>query len=322
MRMTRLIALLVLMLCGCVDSLRAIGTYRLPEDDGAEAHGSKLPYEDAGQRRHELRDGGINTPSRSDAAELNALIAHKNRPETKGRQARREDIAAAQTFELGIPPAPDNMGMSSKQCLAALEKRGVAFETPLFDTHLIETPVLLAGPVDGVRIGPHFQGKKKPTHAVMDCHLALAMSGVAQVAKRLGIAAIEFYSTYRPLKRPPKKCPKRAGRKKCLEKKRNYRKVVAAQKSQHRFGRAVDIRWLEMADGSRLDVLEHFERRDGVEPCSYSPASREAAVLTAFVCTIHRAHVFSVMLTPNANRDHHNHFHFDLTPRARFNILR
>ena len=156
----------------------------------------------------------------------------------------------------------------------------------------------------------------------MDCHLALSLVAVARVAKSLDIAAIEFYSTYRPLKTPPRKCPKGKGRKKCLKRQREYHRIVKQQKSQHRFGRAIDIRWFKTADDRTIDVLEHFDRRSKQPPCSYHPTAPEATLLSKFVCRIYRQRLFNVMLTPNANKAHHNHFHFDLTPGARWNIIR
>lgn len=317
-------------LTGCADTFRVIGTYQLADESTTETKAEPFTFRDAGPKNSQFSDeGDITKRSLTNAEALNALIAQKNRKDTETEtrvDAMRSSVDARfnPTPEWGVPSAPKNMAMSSKQCLSALKKNGVVFERLQFETPLIDSPVLLAGPISNVRIGPHYQGNKKKTNAVMDCHLALAMSAVARIAETLGIVAIEFYSTYRPLKRPmKKKCPKGARRKKCLKKRRKYNKAIRAQKkSQHRFGRAIDIRWLKMADGSTLDVLEHFDRRDKVAPCTYTPSSKEAAVLTEFVCTIHRAHLFSVMLTPNANKDHHNHFHFDLTPRTRFNILR
>ncbi len=279
-----------------------------------------------------LRAEAQSTHPPPDSDALDTLIAEKNHSVEKNAapspQSTEVENAVSRNdgeflvLNVDIPPAPRNMKLSPSACLAMLEKLDVAFVRPGFDTPLIETPVLLSAPVAGVRVGPHYSGNKRRTNAVMDCHLALAMVAVADIAKQLGIEAIEFYSTYRPLKAPPKRCPKGKRRGKCLKKRRKYAKTVKAQKSQHRFGRAIDIRWFKTNDGRTIDVLTHFDRRSGIPPCSYRPNTQEGKILNALVCNIHHHRLFTVMLTPNANKDHHNHFHFDLTPKVRFNILR
>ena len=45
-------------------------------------------------------------------------------------------------------------------------------------------------------------------------------------------------------------------------------------------------------------------------------------LLQDFACGLHKDKVFNVVLTPNANKAHHNHFHFDITPNATWYILR
>ncbi len=163
---------------------------------------------------------------------------------------------------------------------------------------------------------------KTPIHAVMDCHLVLALVEVARYARALGIVAVDFYSTYRPLSTPPENCPKRRAGKKCRTKQEQYQKIVSAKTSRHRFASAIDIRRFVTEDDEIIDVEADFERRSGTDPCSYTPETKKARILSDLVCGLHHNRIFNVMLTPNANKAHHNHFHFDVTPRASWHILR
>ena len=302
---------------GCIDSCRSIGVYEMGANDqnGMSASDGGTSHVSQAEREEALLE---------DPDALDALIASKTRSLDEGSADFDGELSGHHVFPsgIGIPTATDNMRMSGSRCLQRLKEEKVSFEKPQFETPLIDTPVLLAGPIEEVRIGPRYTGNKRRTNAVMDCHLALALVAVARHAKQLGISTIEFYSTYRPLKRPPKKCPKGKGRKKCLKKVRAYRRTVKDQKSQHRFGRAIDIRWLQTTSEQKLDVLEHFERRSGEPPCSYLPEEENAKLLSQFVCGLYHYRVFNVMLTPNANKAHHNHFHFDVTPGAKWNIVR
>lgn len=221
-----------------------------------------------------------------------------------------------------IPSAYYNWKMPSNACLRRLKKEGVSFKEPKFKTPLVDTPVLLEGPIDGVEIVPHWQRKNR-VNSVMDCHLALALVAVARLARYHGIRSIQYYSTYRPLKVPPRKCDKGKAGRKCRKAKQNYERARSDQKSsQHRRALAIDIRWFITENDDTIDVLEHFDRRSHKDPCSYNPRTREARVLTRIVCDLHRDHIFSVVLTPNANKAHHNHLHLDITPGVRWSIVR
>ena len=316
---------------GCLDTYRSKSPHRVQEDM-TPAQASAVP------RPVALPDAGADTDSSTGASEadreeasmedheaLAELIASKLMEEASPSVAGAEDAAAkhADAFfaDFDALTAEQNLRLSPKACRQRLHEHHVDFETPNRDTPLVTTPIVLRGPIEGVRIAPRWS-KGASVKAVMDCHLAVALIDAAKVAKQLGIREILFYSTYRPLKAPPKKCAKgRAGRR-CRQRKKAYAKARRSQVSQHRFGRAIDIGWLVTAEGETLDVLESFERRSGVPPCSYTPKTEASRLMTDFACRIHRLRIFNVMLTPNANKAHHNHFHFDITPKASWYIIR
>ncbi|MFC3676327.1 extensin family protein [Ferrovibrio xuzhouensis] len=69
--------------------------------------------------------------------------------------------------------------------------------------------------------------------------------------------------------------------------------------SEHAHGRAIDIWGFVLGDGTKLSVTEQFRTRGG-EGSYLREVSRAA-------CTY-----FNVVLSPNANSDHKDHFHWDI----------
>ncbi len=287
-------------------------------------------------------DGGTDTGSSTLEAEedrmedsnalqmlIHARLSGEEAPQSKPGEpmaAGEDEVAGGdavdEALDRAAPAAGENMQLSGAACLRRLKAEGVSYERPRFETPRVGTPVLLSGPVADVQIRPRWPSGNREKE-VMDCHLALALVEVAHQAKDLGVVEINFYSTYRPLRPPPKKCPKGKRRKRCLRAKRKYQRELRSKSpSQHRVARAIDIRFLQLEDGRTLDVLEHFDRRSGKDPCSYEPDTEEAKMLSKFVCGLWRTRTFNIMLTPNANKAHHNHFHFDLSAKAKWYIIR
>ncbi len=256
---------------------------------------------------------------------LSALIASKLGAEEQDTEAFSEvsepEAEASPLVSIEALTFEENFEMSVKACKQYLKRNDIKYETPKFPTPLVPTPLLVDGPIGGVHIARRWPNAK-PMNAVMDCHLVVALLDVAKIARQLGIQEILFYSTYRPVRVPPKKCRKGRAGKRCRRLKKKYARIKRSKTSQHRFGRAIDIRWLVTSDGETLDILEDYDRRSGVPPCDYTPDDEKARRLTDFVCQIYEHRIFNVMLTPNANKAHHNHLHFDLSPGGRWHILR
>lgn len=70
--------------------------------------------------------------------------------------------------------------------------------------------------------------------------------------------------------------------------------------SEHGHGRAIDIWGFTLEDGTRLSVADHFRGR-GREGEYLRQVNRQAC------------RYFSVVLGPNADRDHAKHFHWDIS---------
>jgi hypothetical protein len=71
--------------------------------------------------------------------------------------------------------------------------------------------------------------------------------------------------------------------------------------SQHSFGRALDVTGFELADGTVVSVLKDW-RNKGAKSAFLHEVAQGA-------CTI-----FSVVMTPNRNAEHHDHLHLDIGP--------
>jgi hypothetical protein len=71
--------------------------------------------------------------------------------------------------------------------------------------------------------------------------------------------------------------------------------------SQHARGNALDVAGFELADGTVISV-EHDWRRRGAKRDFLRDVARRACKR------------FSVVLTPNSNREHHDHIHIDAGP--------
>jgi hypothetical protein len=81
--------------------------------------------------------------------------------------------------------------------------------------------------------------------------------------------------------------------------------------SQHSFANAIDIKTFTLKGGKVITVQKSYGRGPD------APKHKEGQFLRAVVRRAVDEGVFTVVLTPNFNRAHHNHFHFDL---ASYNV--
>jgi hypothetical protein len=76
---------------------------------------------------------------------------------------------------------------------------------------------------------------------------------------------------------------------------------VRGRLSEHAFGRAIDIAGFRLANGTVVNVERDWSR-PGPNRTFLHDVARNAC------------RYFSVVLTPDSNADHYNHFHFDIGP--------
>ena len=170
---------------------------------------------------------------------------------------------------------------SGAQCLAWLDANAVAYTPAEPGAHTdpscrIDTPV---------RVSRVEAALSRP--AVMSCALAARLDRFArEVVPRLAaadlgrpVSRIEHLGAY--------SCRRSTGRHDRL--------------SEHAFGLAIDISGFRLADGSLVSV-----ERDWWPP---GPKRNFLHHVAQSACGY-----FSVVLTPDSNRDHFNHMHFDIGP--------
>lgn len=186
-------------------------------------------------------------------------------------------------------PATRYASLSPEQCRAEVQKR--------------KLPVLLGrtrGIAQAARVMRHFNEVlvRKPAapspFGLLDCRLALAIDDFTKVLAELGIGHVHVGSMFR----------------------KGARIAHSGAKSQHASGMAMDILSLRHRDGRMLIVERDWHAGPGETACGPDAVMHDptpsSILLRDAVCETARRHIFHVMLTPSANRAHHDHLHFDI----------
>jgi hypothetical protein len=157
-------------------------------------------------------------------------------------------------------------------CVQQLRAQGVAFQL-VSDKRGVETPVLIEGPIGGVRYWTVGAGPM-----VSDCRLALALVKVSPELRGLGISAVRFSGAY------------------------SYRMARVGRLSLHAYGLALDVHEVT-AYGKSYVVAKDFAR--GLA----NGCATDAPVLNRLACRMAQLRLFQELLTPDSNADHRDHLH-------------
>jgi hypothetical protein len=205
-----------------------------------------------------------------------------------GRFTAPADAKASPAYRYG--------SLSADDCYAELDRRGIAFARET--ARGVLAPVRVTGALHGVTFSPDVAARDAATtpYAITDCRLALALADFAALLAAHDVVAVRHYSIYRPPS-----------------------KTWAADQigSRHDGALAIDAAHFTKRDGSSLDVTKDFHGAIGDATCGKDarphPDTPAAAELRAILCEAASAHLFNVVLTPNYNKPHHNHFHLEVT---------
>jgi hypothetical protein len=196
--------------------------------------------------------------------------------------------------------------LDAPSCEAELGKRAITFARGE-PTPGVLAPVRLRGPLHGVAIHSNLPlaSREHAAMEIFDCRLVLALDDLAAMVAERGVVEMIHLSAYRP--RAQFGCtPKYAGK-------------------QHCAALAVDVATFKLRDGGTLDVQRDFHGRIGQATCGEltgpNPATEPAKALWAIVCDAAARATFHVILTPNFNAQHVNHFHFEITPNAGWMLI-
>jgi len=206
-----------------------------------------------------------------------------------------------------VPAASKYASLERAACEAELGKRKIPFER-VGEARGVIAPLRLKGAIAGVEFHsmlPLAQRRTSP-YEIYDCRLVLALDDWARVLARHDVVEVVHYSVYRP---PPAKA------------------VLNGPGRRHSGALAIDAAIFKMRDGKSMSVEKDFHGRIGAKPCGAHAAPTTglpapAVTLRQIVCEAADQQLFNVMLTPDYNWPHRNHFHLEVTAGARWVLVR
>jgi len=182
-------------------------------------------------------------------------------------------------------------------CQLDLAARGVVFsptiiadrspeDYPELTCH-VEDPVVIHTPLFGVDL--IYSDGDNPTDVKGSCEMAHALADTILDVEPEGVETLRHYGTY------------------------NCRVIAGTNTlSRHSMGDAIDIMGFDFADGRSYTLYDDWEHdRD-------NPVGDGGAFLYDAANRWHDDYVWNIILTPNYNLAHDNHFHVDLTPGSDF----
>ncbi|HVK88397.1 MAG TPA: extensin family protein [Kofleriaceae bacterium] len=171
-------------------------------------------------------------------------------------------------------------------CHAELDARGVSYKRAARPG--IRDGVEITGPLGGVML----TAADRPL--VIDCSLAVSLAEAGRYLAALGIETATFSSAYS---------------------RRNVRGT--GRPSKHSYGLAIDVHTFIGPSLGTLRVDRDYEQGlgDAVD-CVGAPLTQGGAVLKVLQCQLVRSGLFHLVLSPDYDDAHHDHFHLEVKPWA------
>jgi hypothetical protein len=199
------------------------------------------------------------------------------------------------------PAATRHANLSPASCRADLKKRKLPTTPARGAARGIATPLRINGQLHSIRF---VTPGAKSRYGMLDCRLVLALDEMAEVLAKHSVVAVRIDNFYRPVAHLP------------------GRRI----RSQHAYGLAADIVGFTLADGRSLLVERDYRGGLGSPSCGPESAiadpTDEAIALRNIVCELAAKGIFHHMLTPNYDRAHQDHLHFDIKRGDRAVIVR
>jgi len=168
-------------------------------------------------------------------------------------------------------------------CKAELERRGVSFKPAKRPG--IANGVEIHGPLGGVQFS-----SEQPL--VIDCSLAVSLDEAGKYFRELGVAKASFSSAYS---------------------RRNVRGTN--RPSKHSYGLAIDVHTFDIGALGTLRIDRDYEQGLGDDvDCVGRPLTQGGAVLRIMQCQLVRSGLFHLVLSPDYDDAHHDHFHLEVKP--------
>jgi hypothetical protein len=214
--------------------------------------------------------------------------------------------SASASFASGTGPATIYGALDGAACDAQLKKRAIPFVRVAGGARGVERPIRLTGKLHGVEFHSMIAPKDRATspYEILDCRLALALDDLATLLATHDVVEVVHFSMYRP---PGKNAD------------------LSKPKSQHEGAMAIDLATMVKKDGSKLSVLGDWHGGIGQKTCgpgaAPSPSSKVALEIRGILCDVAQRRFFNVILTPNYNKPHQNHFHLEVTKGVKWFLV-
>jgi hypothetical protein len=189
-------------------------------------------------------------------------------------------------------PAPE----AETACLRELEAAGVVWEpwghTPevadgTSATCTVTEPIRAQSPIGGMTY--RYVSHDEPAPMVMACALGQSLLRLGRLLREFDIVQVIHIGVY------------------------NCRAIGdSGRVSQHGYAKAIDIYGFVDSQGQDY-ILERDWEHD-----TDSPRSAKARLLYDVAQRMYEERIFNIILTPNYNADHDNHFHVDLTEGSHY----
>ncbi|MDQ3370842.1 MAG: extensin family protein [Myxococcota bacterium] len=168
-------------------------------------------------------------------------------------------------------------------CTAELDRRGITWKA--IKRSGIARGVEITGALGGVQLTSH-----QPL--IVDCSLAVSLDEAGRYLRELGIEQVTFSSAYS---------------------RRNVRGTN--RPSKHSYGLAIDIHTFTGAELGTLRVDQDYEQGLGDDlDCVGRPYTQGGAVMKIMQCQLARSGLFHLVLSPDFDDAHHDHFHLEVKP--------
>jgi hypothetical protein len=209
-------------------------------------------------------------------------------------------IAAIGYDGAGVEVARDEITITieapaDESCHAMLDALGLDWEAASA-TRGIDDPVRVQALINGVTFN---NGSGNPAAMLMDCELGVRLHALAGVLRAHGIDSLIHYGVY------------------------NYRCIGGGDPdsgtctpSQHAYARAIDLHSFS-GGGVTYSTETDFVITSSSE-CPMESFDDEDRVLKEIACALFAERIFQIILTPNYNADHRNHYHVDLSEGQMF----
>jgi hypothetical protein len=190
-------------------------------------------------------------------------------------------IAAALLVPTAALANPDDV---MTDCKDELERRGVSFKPAKRSG--IAVGVEITGPLGGIP----YTSEQLPL--VIDCSLAVSLDEAGKYMRELGVTKAGYSSAHS---------------------KRNVRGTN--RPSKHSFGLAIDVQAFRGPALGTVHVDRDYEQGlgDAID-CLGRPLTQGGAVLKLLQCQLTRSGLFQLVLSPDFDDAHHDHFHLQVRP--------